>query len=332
MLNTISSNLSLQNMSVFSLPLPEAVCESAAIESQDYPLDSLKAEQVYLSHLADYAARYYFGLCGYAVSERSRSTLDFLDRALSDSTTITVLGYGSFACLVVSIGASALAIPASALAAPVGYMVVEFDDELAEATVVGFLPQTQEVSVAVAQLRSLTELPDYLNRLNPLASAATQLNRWWDRSVDQGWTLVSEIAADIASEPTLAFRSRRSESAVGEPEVPAEALPDDGLICRKTLSLSSTEATFSLTLMMERFAQADRNVNILAKLSPDLGQAYLPADVQLMAADDSFSPFSSMRSRDQSPFIELKFRASPGDYFRLTVAFEGVAVAEDFII
>ena len=72
--------------------------------------------------------------------------------------------------------------------------------------------------------------------------------------------------------------------------------------------------------MMGCFADPQKSVNIVARVSPSLGQACLPADVQLVAADESQTVFSSIRSRENSPTIELRFRAEPGDYFSLTIA------------
>ena len=333
------SNL-LEQPTSFSLRLPDSVHEAAALESQDYPIAD-KAEQVYLSCLAEYASRSYLRLCGYSMRQKKADTLGFVGRALSDSATVDVLGYGQFACIVVPFGASAVKIPAIALALPIGYFAVEFDDDLQTASVLGFVPQTSATEVERSEVRSLTDLPNYLTQINPVTAAAVRLGQWWNRSFESGWTLISELA-NADGEPTLAFRSRGTAStpemagrrlSASESEETLEDALEDGVVCQKILSLQSAEAqTFALSLMMERFARSRSSILIVARIAPTVGQATLPAEVQLTAADESETIFSSVLSREGSPFIELRFRADPGDYFSLKVAFDRVAVTEAFVV
>lgn len=325
------SDVSIQQTafpSAFSLRLPDSVHEAAALESELYS-NVEKAEQVYLSHLAQYASGYYLQVCGYSLRQRVASTLNFVDRALSDSATVDVAGYGQLACIIVSEKVQTLEIPTSALVRPVGYLAIAFDDDLRLAEVVGFVEQTEQAEVASSAVRSLAELPGYLAQINPVSGAIVQLNRWWERSFDRGWSLVSELTNE---EPMLAFRGADGSRQGLQPAEVEEDL-EDGLVCHKALSLQGVEGqTFSLILMMERFANASSSIRIVARLMPTVGQSTLLEGVELAAADESKTVFSSVRSRQQSPFVELRFRADPGDYFSLKVSFDGVAVTEAFVV
>lgn len=334
----MATNLS-EKTADFSLPIPESIRTAANLESQPYRLSSLKAEQVYLSHLASYAVRYYLNLCGYPTPARRQGTLDFVGRALSDSATVEVVGYGHIACVVVPEEAIEIDIPSMTLQNPIGYVAVMLNNDLSEATLIGFLSQTDCITVARSKLRSLLELPGYLAQVNSVTAATVQLGRWWERSFEIGWTLISELTNDHGLETSFAFRSSPGSTNSSEHSLQSQSNLEgsaedtkDGLVCQKTISLTNAEEeTFSLSLKMER-PDASQRTNIVAKLSPNLGQAYLPEGVQLSAMDDTGTLFSSMRSRSGSEFVEIRFSADSGDYFSLEIAFDGVSITENFVV
>lgn len=328
--------LAENDLSYFSLPLSATAHRGAEEASHPYLTSLNKAERIYLNSLAVYTLRYYLQLQDYRVTERKPS---FIHQALTESAELCLPGYGSLECIGISADQTDFEIPLEALENRIGYVVVQFDDELGQATPLGFVIQGQETSIPLSDLQPMGELPGYLARVNPIATTMTSLERWWDKIYDSGWTLVSELVQPEEAEPRLALDLRSLPVAEPRPQSPNALTqdsidsPQDGVICQKQIELSSYREQLLLTLVMQRFTDdSDDSVNITIRLSPDLGVAYLPTEVQLVAEDQTGMVFSSIRAAEISPMLELRFRAAPGDYFALKVVLSEVTITEGFVV
>ncbi|MFK8184512.1 MAG: DUF1822 family protein [Phormidesmis sp.] len=338
---------SFPTLSPFSFALPEAAHAEAAALSEAYPSDSDNADAIYLSSLAAYAARYYLQLCSYTVepSDPQSQSLDFVHFALSGGMNVNIIGYGQLGCLVVPHGADTIALPL--VTSPLGYMAISFSNDLSETSILGFIAQcsqlSERLSVFVQDIQPIVDLPTYLSQARPISDSVNRLSQWWNRSFDRGWTLISERVGEQNAGPDqpfqIAFRTRSgaTTSAImngldDDSARSPEETPEDGIVSQKRLTLTNTGTTLSLILMMEKLSRRNSPINIVARLSPDLGQPYLPEAIELIAADDASVVFSSIRSRGRSPFIDLRFSADSGDYFTLKVVLEGISIVESFVV
>ncbi|MEO0870168.1 MAG: DUF1822 family protein, partial [Cyanobacteria bacterium J06642_11] len=256
--------------------------------------------------------------------------LDPIDQSLSEGMVLHLPGYGAIACIHLSTGDTELDIPVCLQDNPIAYIAVELDADLSNGSILGFLPQTDQAIVRVEALQPMTELPQHLAQFNPVGATLTQLNRWWQRSFSQGWELISELTDPLDENLTPALRGGSTvDSQPSETLSQNQNNPDDGLMCQKTIQLGTD--TFALALTMARFAtNADPSIGLNVRLSPSIGDAHLPENIQLIASDEADNVFSAMRSRESSASLELRFRADPGDRFKLKIVLNEVTLTELF--
>lgn len=312
----------------FSLPVTSAAHRQAEHVSQQYLPYYEKVEESYLNCLALYVVQYYLRVHDYPVQGYSSQPFGYIEQTLSDGMTLQISGYGAIACLPLSAGTPDMNIPVCIQDAPIAYVAVEFNDELSSSSVLGFLPQTDQAVVSIDNLQPLADLSQHLAQFNSLQATMIQLNQWWQRSFTQGWEYISELTAPNGTHLNPAWGIRSTVRETPAETVPVEQSPPvDGLMCQKPLQLGASN--FTLVLTMERFA-TDPSINFEVRLSPSVGQPYLPENVQLIALDEADNVFSAMRSREHSPTLALRFRADPGDRFKLNIVFNDVTLTEIF--
>ena len=326
---------------VFSMPLSTRAHAQAIKASQQYLPYLEKVEASYSDQLALHTVQYYLRLHQYpveTVGENSLQSSHYLDRALSDGAILELSGYGSIACLSLAEDDTHLDIPVYVFHTPIVYMAVELDDDLSQGSILGYIPQTEQVTVSLDELQPLSQLPSYLAQFNAVGSVITQLSQWWERSFNTGWDYISELTSSDVLKPETAWNLRSSIPTAGSPrssddEGQDRRTPEDGVMCQKMLEVGEGKDTFALVLVMERFVtDAEPSVSILIRLSPNVGQVYLPTNIQMIAADESDYIFSAIRSREHSQSLELRFRADPGDYFSLRIVLADATLTEGFVV
>lgn len=303
---------------IFSVPL-SVEAHRLAQQFCRQQSDRTKAKQIYLNTLAVSAVKFYLQCMGIETSWEASLSYSPVFQSLMDVADLEITFRGKLECRPVLPETNLLYIPPEVRCDRIGYIAVQLDSKLAEATLLGFtktVPESGELPLK--QLRALEDLLEHLHQIRQLQSTKMQVNlsQWFEHIFTDNWQTVEAL---LATRENLAF-SLRSTSRLGEASVQRAKLIDLGLQL----------ANQSVALLVA-IAPDVAKVTILVQLHPTNAD-YLPPDINLILLSDG-STLQSVQSRTQDHYIQLKrFRVNPGECFNIQVAFGNVTVTESFTI
>ena len=281
--------------------------------------DRTKAKQIYLNTLAVSAVKFYLQCMGIETNWEASLSYSPVFQSLMDVADLEITFRGKLECRPILPQTNILTIPPEVWCDRIGYIAVQLDSKLVEATLMGFtktVPESGELPIN--QLRSLEDLLEHLHQIRQLqpTTMRVSLSQWFEQIFTDNWQSVEAL---LATRENLAF-SLRSTSRLGEASVQRAKLIDLGLQL----------ANQSVALLVAIAPDAAK-VTILVKLHPTNAD-YLPPDIKLILLSDG-STLQSVQSRTQDHYIQLKrFRVNPGECFNIQVAFGNVTVTESFTI
>jgi len=290
----------------FTVPLA-LTAHKRAEQLRRYQSNPQKAKQVYLNILAVYAVSVYLECRGFETNWEHSASWNPVIQTFMDVADLVVKNCGKLECRPVLPNAEIVWVPAEVWDDRIGYVAVQLNESLREATVLGFVDQVASSQLRLNQLRSLAELPRYLNQFSSLVN----LRQWWENVFTTGWQAVESL---VNTEPTTAF-SFRGTAAVRR--------------C-KLIELGTPSQVIALIVAIApEFEQA---INIIVEVQPPKGQTYLPVNLQLTVLDEDGEVALEAHTRSDNQKIQLEFTGEAGDCFSVKVALGNVSVIENFVI
>ncbi|MBW4547988.1 MAG: DUF1822 family protein [Symplocastrum torsivum CPER-KK1] len=306
----MSSNQVIMNSEIepWTFTVPIALeAHSQAEQFQRCQPNPQKSKQVYLNTLAVYAVNFYLGCRGFETNLEMSSSLDSVMQILMDVADLVVGNRGKLECRPVLPGAEFVYIPAEVWVERIGYVAVQLNESLREATVLGFVEKVESSELPLSQLRSLEELPGYLNSIKPRVN----LSQWFENIFEAGWQAVESLLSAEPTELAFSFRS---------PSVKRCKLFELGALSQ------------SVAVIVEITEETSQEMDITVEVQPPKDQTYLPANLQLMVLDEDGETVIDAYARSANKTIQLEFDGEAGDRFSVKVALGDVSVTEDFVI
>lgn len=315
----------------FYLPLPitEAARETAREFTHQVEFSPKKVEQVRLNTLAVCVVNNYLNMMGIGTDIAASDSWNPVLRLCADIADLEVPGIGRLECRWVRSPAEQCDIPPEVWEDRIGYVVVQFDEALREATLLGFTPRAI-AQLPINQLQPLEDLLAHLGQLK-LTTAANQqpivqLNQWFNHVFETGWQGVETILGPARA--NLAFSFRRSDTAIGGTNENRE----DRIRRAKLIDLGMQLAGHAVALIVELRSLPEQKVDILLQVHPAGSQIYLPPQLQLAVLDATEQLFLEAQARKADNYIQLQFSGNPGENFSVKVALGNVSFIENFII
>jgi hypothetical protein len=167
-----------------------------------------KAEQVYLNTLAVYAVNYHLQCLGFETDWTHSDSWDSMMQTFLDVADLEVKNYGKLECRPVLPDAEVVYVPQEVWEGRIGYVAVQLDESLEEATLLGFAETASTQELALSELRSLEELPEYLSQFKQSQPIEERVNlsQWLRDIFEAGWETIEAIFAPPQAE--LAFNTR----------------------------------------------------------------------------------------------------------------------------
>jgi hypothetical protein len=307
----INSNQSTINPEIepwmFTVPLG-LEAHSRAEEFRRYQSNPHKAKQVYLNTLAVYAVNVYLECRGFETDLEKSASWNPAMQMLMDVADLIVENRGKLECRPVLPEAEVACIPPEVWEERIGYVAVQLNESLREATLLGFVEKVVRSELPLGQLRSLQELPGYLNKIQPLVN----LSQWFEDIFEAGWQAVEALFSSQPSELAFSFRSA--------PNVKRCKLIELGTLGQ------------SVAVMVEIARESEQEMDISVEVQPPNGQTYLPSNLRLMVLDEEGETIIDTHARSDNKMIQLEFGGEPGDRFSIKVALDEVSVTESFVI
>lgn len=285
-----------------------------AEEFKKHQSNPQKAKQVYLNTLAVQAVEFYLRCMGMETNWKSNLSWDPIAQTLMDVADLSITD-GSLECRPVLPGAQVVQIPAEVWLDRIGYVVVQFDESLIEARLLGFTEVAPENGeLPISQLRSLRDLLKHLYQLRqpePVMMRAN-LSLWLENAFEPCWQSLESLF--VTSERSLLISFRNSDQ-----------LNKISVKRAKLLNLGLQLRNQSLTLLVIVTKEAERSeITVRVQLHPAVGEMYLPPNVKLALFSDSGEALDDAESRSWGfdNFIQLyEFEGLPGECFNIQVAF-----------
>lgn len=291
----------------FTVPLA-LEAHSRAEQFRRYQSNPHKAKQVYLNTLAVYAVNFYLQCRGFETDLEESASWNPVMQMLMDVGDLVVKNRGKLECRPVLPDADVVCVPAEVWEERIGYVVVQLNESLREATLLGFVEKVARSKLPLSQLRSLEELPGYLNKIKPLVN----LSQWFEDIFEVGWQAVEAL---LGTQPTeLAFRFRNA-----------------ACIRRCKLIEMGTPGQ-SVAVIVAITQESEQKMEISVEVQPPKGQTYLPSNLQLMVLDEDGETVIDAHARSDNKTIQLEFDGEPGDRFSVKVTLGDVSVTENFVI
>ena len=202
-------------------------------------------------------------------------------------------------------------IPPDAWSDRIGYVAVQLDQSLKQATILGFTQNAAE-EVPLNELQPLEDLIEFLSlKLQP---ESVNLKQWLEGIIEAGWLTIDELLSQ--EQIALAFGFRHGVS----------------LTRGKQIELEMQLEKQSVALIVIPSPESEEEVDIRVQLHPVKGQTYLPKGVKLIVKDASGEPVLDAEAEDEYNFIQQRFSAESGENFSITVALREASITQDFCL
>lgn len=321
-----------------SLPITQAARRTAQHFADQQPTPQ-KAEQVRLNTLAVCVVNDYLQMMGIATGLSASDCWNPVVQICADVADLEVTGVGRLECRPMRAHEQTCYIPPEIWSDRIGYVVVQIDDLLREATVLGFAQTVTAENLSVSQLQSLESLLNYLAQAvpstpsQPITAGKTLVNlsQWLQNLSETGWRTVEALLGTVGTDLAFSFRSRAAPRGTDPSET--------GVRLAKLIDLGMQLTGNPVALVVELRSEADssttlneKNTNIHLQIHPTGGQTYLPMNLQLIVLDESGAIFLEARARNADNYIQLQFSGEPGERFSVKVALGDNGITEDFVI
>jgi hypothetical protein len=269
-----------------------------------------KAKQVYLNILSVYAVNFYLQCMGFETDWPGSDSCNPLMLQLLDVADLNVKHFGKLECRCVLPEQKFCSIPPDVWEDRIGYIAVQFNSSLQEATLLGFTKNPSQ-EVPLRQLQSLENFLDYMSSIQ--LPKIVNLRNWFEGCFEEGWQTIKELFTEDQLELVQSFRSAVSIARGQE------------------IDLGMQLAEHKLALVVRMPPQLDSEINITVQVHPLENKNYLPKNLILSVLDESESVILEAESRDEDNFIQLALIAEMGEKFRIKISLEESTIIQDFV-
>lgn len=292
---------------------------SRADKFRRYHSNPDKAKQVYLNTLAVYAVNFYLQCQGLETDLENSNSWNPLMQTLMDTADLVVKDCGKLECRPVLPEAEPVCVPVEVWTERIGFIAVQLSESLKEATLLGFVEKVTSSELPLSQLRSLQQLPGYLNTIKPVIN----LSQWFENIFEAGWQAVDDL---LGTQPELAFSYRSApqneESAVRFRKIDVERC--------KLIEFGLSEQAVSMIVSLTE--QSEQNMDISVEVLPKPGQTYLPSNLKVMVLNEDGEAVMDIQAGSDNKTIQLEFGGEAGDCFSVKLALDDISVTENFVI
>lgn len=306
----------ISNLLTFTVPLSFEAHDLAQQFSRQQS-NSQKAKQIYLNTLAVYAVDFYLRCLGFQTDVEQSDSRNPLYLKFMDVADLLIKQLGKLECRPVLPNAQICRIPPEVRSDRIAYIVVEMNQSLKQATLLGFMP-TAIAEIPLEQLRSLADFPEYLNSIQQATSSRNKntinLKQWFDNIFEAGWQELEALLDLQKAMPAFSMRNA------------AELFVSRG----KLINLASPQQAVILVVKLTQ--QQKKDINITVEVHSTSSQLFLPENLQVMVFNEKGTAVMQAIAGSTNQNIQFDFSGEPGEQFSIQTVLEKTSVTEDFVI
>ena len=343
-----------------TLPITQAARRTAQEFAYQQPTPE-KAEQVLLNTLSVWVVNDYLELMSIPTDKRVSDSWNPVVRLCADVADLMLPRVGRLECRPVRLYQQMCYIPPETWEERVGYVIVQVDESLQFAKLLGFVRSVATEELPLSQLQPLPDLLEHLGQLKQTpVRTSVNLRSWFAGIFEPDWQTLESLWKQPQFRAAYAFRSSGTiEEKPNDPPSDLSGLsnparlreaqrqsrsqsrhegnpPDrqkEALIRRaKLIDLGIEIANQSVILILEVRPEANQQTSIRLQLHPTGNEIYLLPGLQMTVLDEYGAVFLEAQARDADNYIQLQFRGELGEQFSVMLALNHPILTEDFVI
>lgn len=331
-------------LSSMVVPLTDAMHEQAEQNCPSY-LSLAESESIYLNTLSIYAVDHYLKRLGYTTAHQPDMMINpvlqsFLDvapievlapatiglgenaREKCDSDRPTAQWCGTLECRRVMPNDQTMHISEAALHEDrAGYVAVQFNDDLSEAHVLGYVAQPDSVDVLLDELRSLEQLCTHLEQMQ--STVVINLKQWLDGIFQPGW----EAIATVLQSHQLQLAPVRTRKSM----VPVRTRKNIDSKVERGCVVTLGDESIKVSLVMDLEQTSDCKYAVGIEFWPAEGM-YLPENLQMAVLDHNDQVVMEAKTRDDHQKLEMNFEGETNDQFSIRIGTSEVSITKKFML
>lgn len=282
---------------------------------KSYQYQEQKVKRVSRNTIAVYIVNIYLESLGIETDLIASDSWNPVMQTLMNIADLKLKKYGKLECIPVLPNASFVHIPAEIWSERVGCVVVELNESVTEAKLIGFLEKASIEDIPINGLRNICELPQYLTQIQ----FPVNLHQWFEDMFVADWRKVEELL----SPPQLQLAFRNTSRIASKSSIKGAKLIDLGI------ELGSQP----IALLVAITPEEDEKVGIRVQLHSVGEELYLPPHTRLVMLSESGDNIQKVESRNQDNYIQLKrFKSKIGKCFHIQIILNEFSWTEKFEI
>jgi len=329
-------NATMNTMELTGLPIPlsQDAFESAAQFAAEQASPG-KGKRVYLNTLAVCAVRTYLNWLELNTNLAEGDCWQPGLRAVLDVADLVLPGVGRLECRPVLPGATTMTIPLEVAQDRLGYVAVQFHEQLDAVDLLGFVrgvPLAEDDAPAEPMsvpLNDLLPLDSLLDVLHP-GLAIVNLREWlMGQFRHPEWRSPEAL---ITSHRSMRSGSRNTTG--GSFSVPPDIDAQINSVSRaKAIEFQSLDKQVVLVVQVISITTEDNTLNVRLRLYPDSSSDQLPRNLQITVLDERGEIIVDSRPKSGSGWTEVELcDCLPGDRFSVRIALGDDSRTEEFCI
>ncbi|WYL96028.1 MAG: DUF1822 family protein [Gloeotrichia echinulata IR180] len=312
----------------YAVPLP--IAQAAYRKSQQFANQQAtpkKAEQVRLNTIAVWVVNEYLQMMDIPTDLQASDSWNPVMRLCADVADLEISGVGRLECRPVQLTDHICSVPPETWEERIGYVVVQIDESLKEAKLLGFIPSVATEELPLSQLQPPEAFIEYLGQLRQSpVKLGVNLSQWFAGIFESGWETIESLWNYQELRPAYAFRRGDTSDEQAPNQVEA------GTRRAKLLDLGIKIDNQPMMLIVEITPEVDQKTSIRLQLHPTGKQIYLPQGLQLTVLDESGAVFLDAQARSADNYVQLQFRGEIKERFSVRVALNDISITEQFVI
>jgi hypothetical protein len=309
-----------------TLPITQLARRTAQEFAQQQPTPA-KAQQVLLNTLSVWVVNDYLELISINADKTLSDSWNAVIRLCADVADLKLPGVGRLECRPLHLQQHMCYFPPETWEERVGYVVVQIDESLQEAKLLGFVPSVATEELPLSELQPLEYLIAHLEQIQQnQIMRAVNLRSWLSGKFEPGWQTVTSLGNAPYMRAAYAFRSSDT--------VPQNIFDQQEAFARraKLIDLGIKIANQSVVLIVEVRPEVNQQTSVRLQLHPKNNEFYLLPGVQMTVLDESETVFLEAQARSADNYIQLQFQGEPGERFSVKVSLNELSIKEYFII
>lgn len=278
-----------------------------------------KGKQVYLNTLAVVAVQTYLKWLDIKTAIQKSDCWQQSLRAIFNVADLVLPNIGKLECRPILPGEKELFLPPEVTDNRVGYLAVQFEEDLNQVQLLGFvsarnIDQFQE-SIPLTQIQSLDSLIDEIDWCQKWIN----VRQWFEGIFQTEWQPLELLPArNLRRSLTVTSQSEKTE--------------DLSISCGKFINWGGGGSEQITVLAVKVIAKSPEEIEVCLRLYPVDEISHLPAGLRVEILDESGNYCMEAEARDADEWIQLEFSCQPQEQFTVEMSLDEEIIRENFVV